>query len=372
MAVYDQIATTYSDTTPDVRVISDVISMIDPADAPLVARLGIASANEKFRINMNGYKVELLEDSYAPLSDALDGSIATNTTALTVDDASVFQPGDVLLIDSEYVWVSAINTSTEVVTVTRNFGGTQATHADNAVVYIKTRARLEGDDADYGPLVDITAPFNYTQIFQKGLNISRTQKEIDKYGMSDYFSYQANKGVPELMRLLDSMAFHGQRAAGSATTPRGAGGLLTFITDNTVNAGGAIAKADLDGLSELIALDGGNPDLLVVNPSIANDIRGLLDSSSFVRVGQKENSIGMRVDTVMTQFAELEILADRWCPTTHAYMLDSRKVGFYTLTPFNWYEIGKTGDGQKAELIGEFSLLAANDKAHGFISGITT
>ena len=35
-------------------------------------------------------------------------------------------------------------------------------------------ARLEGDDADYGPITDISAPYNYTSIFQKAIKVSGT------------------------------------------------------------------------------------------------------------------------------------------------------------------------------------------------------
>jgi hypothetical protein len=53
-------------------------------------------------------------------------------------------------------------------------------------------------------------------------------------------------------------------------------------------------------------------------------------------------------------------------------MLDSRKVGFYTLRPFFQKALAVTGDSQKGEVVGEYSLLVANDKAHGYIYGITS
>ena len=50
MTVYDQPKTTYSDTTPHKRVITDIISLIDPSDAPLVDALGgLDGASGKFR-----------------------------------------------------------------------------------------------------------------------------------------------------------------------------------------------------------------------------------------------------------------------------------------------------------------------------------
>ena len=378
MAVIDQPKTVYSDSTTQARAISDVVSMIDPRDTPLLARLGLDSARKKFNLRLNGYKIELLEDALDPLEDAVnDGSGWDNssTTSLAVDDASKFQDGHVILVEDEKMVVKAVDTANDTVDVYgRGFGGTNpATHADDTVITIVGMARLEGDDADYGALTDITAPYNYTSIFQKAIKVSGTMQAITQYGVDDEFMYQANKAVPHLLRLVERMAFYGERVEGSATGPRSAGGLGTFITDNTVSAGGAIAKADVDSLMEEIIMDGGYPDLLVMNPRVANDLRGLLDTSSFIRVGQNENKLGLdAIERVVTQYGELELVMDRWCPTGTAYILQSDKVGFFALRPMTAYELAKVGDSIRGEVVGEFSLLVANDQAHGMITGITT
>jgi hypothetical protein len=378
MAVNDQPKTTYVDTTAHSRVISDVVQMVDPRETPLISRLGLDGAREKFKIRLNGYKVELLEDELDPLTDAVNDAAGwddTSTTGLAVDDASVFQDGHIILVESEKMVVAAADTGTNTIDVyARGFGSTAAaTHADDSVITIIGMARLEGDDADYGPLVDITAPFNYTSIFQKAIQVSGTQQVISQYGIDDEFMYQSNKAVPHLLRLVERMAFYGERDAGSASAPRSAGGLATFITDNEVVAGGAIAKADVDALMEEIIMDGGYPDLLVMNPRVANDLRGLLDSSSFVRVTQDENKLGLdAIERVMTQYGELELVMDRWCPVDTAFVLQSSKAGFYTLRPFETFELARSGDSLKGEVIGEISLLVANNKAHGKITGITT
>lgn len=377
ISVYDQQVNSYSDTTPHVRIVNDVISLIDPVDTPLLVALGgFDSARSKFKIRGNGYKVEWLEDAYAPTSTTANQgtTITTNTTTLTVTDASIFQNGHVINIDSEYMVVNAVDTTNNTITVySRSYGGTNATHVTTSTIEIVGMARVEGSDAAYGPIVDITAPYNYTSIFQKGLNISGTQQVIDQYGIADEFSYQANKGVPELSRLVERAMFHGIRAAGTATTPRSFGGLATFITNNTVDAGGAIAKSDIDNAMEYTMLDGGMPDLFVVNPSVMNDVRALIDSSSFVNLTQENTAFGMQAITqIRTQYGNLRVVESRWCPVSKAYLLDSSKVGLYTLRPFGWKELGLTGDGRKAELVGEFSFAVANDEAHAVITGITS
>lgn len=377
MALFDQPKTTYSDTTNAVRIINDVIKLIDPVQTPLIAALGgLDAARSKFDIRGNGTKVEWLEDTYAPLSDvaAQGTTITTNTTVLTVTDASIFQDGHVIKIDSEYMVVATVDVANNTLSVySRSYGGTNATHVTTSTIYIVGMARLEGDDADYVGLQQVSAPYNYTSIFQKALKITGTEDVVDEYGYEDAFSYQANKALPELLRLVESQVFEGVRAVGTATAPRSMGGLGTFITNNTVDASGAIAKSDIDNLAELIRLDGGMPDLLVLHPSIANDVRALIDSSSFVRVSQENTEFGMQAITrVNTQYGSLRMVESLWCPLSRSYILDSGRIGLYTLRPFGWHPLAKTGDSRKAELVGELTLCVANDKAHGYVSGITS
>lgn len=380
MALFDQPKTSYSATTNAKRIIADAIKLIDPIDTPLLVALGgFDSARSKFEIRGNGTKIEWLEDQYNPVSDvaAQGTTITTNTTVLTVTDASIFQDGHVIQIDDEYMVVSGVDVANNTLTVySRSFGGTNATHVTTSTINIVGMARLEGDDADYIGMQAVSAPYNYTDIFQQALKITGTEDVLDEYGYESAFAYEANKAMPYLARLVELQIFHGIRAVGTATAPRSMGGLPTFITTstgNSVNAGGAIAKSDIDNLAEAILLDGGNPDLLVLHPSVANDLRTLLDSSSFVRVTQENSVFGMMpITRVNTQYGSLQMVEDRWCPLAKAFMLDSRRVGLYELRPFQWHPLAKTGDSRKAEVVGELSLAVANENAHGTIYGITS
>src|SRR3990172_3583240 len=268
MTIYDQPKKNYWNQTAHARVISDVIQMIDPRDTPLLSRLGLDGARNKFNIKLNGYKIELLEDELDPLETTANNgtTIGAADTSFTVTDASVFQDGHVIPIDAEYMVVKSANTQTNSIEVySRSYGGTNATHAADAAIQIVGMARLEGDDADFGPIMDISAPYNYTSIFQKAVQVSGTQQVISQYGIEDEFLYQANKAGPHLLRLVERAAFEGVRSAGSAAAPRSMGGLGAFIGDNTLDAGGAIAKAHVDAIMEEVFMDGGHPDLLLIN-----------------------------------------------------------------------------------------------------------
>ena len=377
MALFDQPKSSYSATVNAKRIIADAIKLIDPIATPLLIALGgFDGARDKFELRGNGTKIEWIEDEYAPISDvaAQGTTITTDTTVLTVTDASIFQDGHVIQIDSEYMVVKSVDVTGNTLTVyARNFGGTNATHVTTSVIYIRGMARLEGDDADFVGVNPVTAPYNYTSIFQKALKITGTEDVLDEYGYESAFAYEANKAMPELARLVELQIFHGIRAVGGETSPRSMGGLNTFITNNTVDAAGAIAKSDIDNLAELVRLDGGMPNLFVCHPSIANDLRALLDTSSFVNLTQENQWFGMMpIEGIRSQYGTLQIVETLWCPLATAYVLDSRKIGLYELRPFQWHPLAKTGDSRKAEVVGELSLAVANDKAHGKIVNITS
>jgi hypothetical protein len=364
MAAFDQPITTYSDTLGQKRVIGDVIQMIDPRDTPLVSLIGLDSARSKFRLNLNGTKIEVLEDALDPLTGTVGATtIATDSVTFVVVDASNFAVGQVILIDAEYMVISAVNVTTNVLTVAaRNYGGTSGvTHTCTSAVAIVGMARLEGADADFGPILAKSAPFNYTSIFQKGVKASGTEQVIDQYGYSDEFDYQSAKSIPHLLRLVERMFFYGIKQAGTAVLPRSAGGLATFISTNSTSTT-AINRTNLDAAALAVRNVGGSPDLFVCNPAIAAAIRTLIDSSSFVKLTYENTRFGMNpTNEIMTQWGSLRIVDDRWCPLAQAYLLDSRKVGLYTLRPFFSHEISVTGDSVKGEVIGEFSLLVANE-----------
>lgn len=380
----DQPVNSYSDTEAQVRVISDFIFNINPMDTPVVARLGLSSAGSKFRLTSavrgaNHTKIELLEDTYQPLTTTANNgtTISTSTLSFTVTDASLFNPGDELLIDSEYMVVAdgGVNITTNVITVdSRAYGGTNATHATGATITFVGKSRVEGDDADYVGLTSLSNVYNYTSILQKGLKVTGTENAISQYGKpSGEYQYQANKVIPELSRDLERMFFHSQRRLGTATKASSMGGVGTYVTTIPTNSSisTTLTKVALDAAALAIFDAGGMPDLLTLPSNGSNTLHTLMDSSSFVRITQENTMFGMKpITRVNTQFFEnLEVLVSRHCPIKKGWMLDSSKIGFYTLRPFAEHAIAKTGDSTKGEVVGEYSLLVANGTtAHAQIS----
>lgn len=371
MAQLSSPLTTYSDTTLQKRVITDVISIIDPKDTPLLANLGgLDGASGKFNfVNTPGTTVEWAEDTLYALADSITETIATNTTTLTVADATVFQEGDIALIGSELMWVSAVSDATSIV-VTRAFGSTSAaTAADNAVVYLVGNARLEGDDSDDRGFTDRTTNSNYTQIFHEEVKVSRTGRQISQYGVADEFEYQSQKLIPSMLRLVEKNLFWGTRNAGSATTPRSAGGLNVFITDNTVNFTTSITQANIEDALEASWTDGGmGPWIMPVDANQMQVLKNIYDNSNYLRVQRGDSTLGMVVNRVETPFGDADFVLDRWARTDKYWLVDPQHAGMITLYPFTMEPLAKTGDADKAEVVGEFSFCLRQDKAHAVLT----
>ena len=367
--------TTYSDTTPQKRVVTDVISLIDPSDAPAIEALGgLDGASGKFRfVNGPGKVVEWLEDTLTSLSGALNGSITSTATTITMSDGDNFQEGHIVAIDSEHMWVSAVNNSTEVVTVTRAFGGTTAaSHADTAAVAIIGMARLEGADSDDVAFTDRTSGSNYTQILHQEVKVTRTQNQISQYGISDEMAYQGNKVIPSLMRLLERHFYYNKAAAaGSATTPRAMGGVQAFVTTNKVS-GSSLAQSQFENaVKAAYGYGGSGPWTALVSPTNFQKIKNFYDSSSFLNVMRTENTVGMVINTVRTPFGDVSLVLDRWAKDSEIAILDPKMAGFVTLYPFTQEPLAKAGDYEKSEVVGEFTLALKQEKASALLTSVS-
>lgn len=363
---------TYSDTTPAKRVITDVISLIDPTDATFVDALGgLDGGSSKFRlVNGKGPMVEWLEDTHLTMADSIDGSITSTATTITMHDASPFQEGDILIIGSEYVWVSSVALSTQILTVTRAFDGTtNASAADDAAVTILGMAREEGDESDDVMFSDVTAGTNYTQIFHKEIKVSRSMQQRAQYAIADEFQYQQSKAVPDLMRRLDKWAHYSKAATAHASGVGGAfGGYQAFVTTNKLS-GATLAKSQFDNAVLSCYNAGGAGGLYgFVPPALYQKLTAFYDSSVFLRVERTENTVGMDIKKILTPYGEVSLVMDRWCVSSVIPLINPKDAGFITYYPFTFEPLAKTGDYERGQVVGEFTFVLRNQKSHALLT----
>lgn len=376
MTVYQGQIHSYVQTVPQKRMVSDRIIMTEPVKIALIAALGLGNEGKFSFVNGPGRMYEWLQDTYADVVDAVNTTALTSDstlTSITVDNGALFHVGDVIQITNELMWVSAI--SSNVLTVTRHFGGTQSTQANDAAVYIRTNARLEGADASDSPFTEATSAYNYSQIFQHTIEVSRTDARLPMYGIANVVDREIDKHMEDLLMHLARTPYYGQRKVGSSSTPRSFGGFDTFISTNltTLSSSPALLEKNVQDSLQLCFDGGGNPSLLVCNSWAKRKIADWY--APYVKTEIDEKRGGVTIENIVSPLGlNLAILVDRNCPTTSLYVLDESKVGYITVDDFFYEELGKVGDtapGGYGQIVGEYGFALAHETAHAKIAGFS-
>ena len=368
----------YSATIPQMKVVTDRILMTDVIDLVAIKALGLNNESKFAFANGPGgpnQPYEWLLDTRGDLVDAVNSGALTSDSTLTdlvVDTGALFQIGDILLIDAEYVHVTAISTNT--LTVTRDFGGTQATHADDAVVTIVGRSRIEGTNTSDSAYTEPSSATNCVSILHKEIDISRSAANLQRYGIGDLVNWEIDKAMIELPRLLNKMFYHGQRKAGSSSTVSSMGGFKTFASTNgtALSSTPALTQKNIEDEIQQCWDAGGNPTLIFCNTWAKRKIADFYAGS--VRTERSETMGGITIDRIMSPLnVELTVIVDRDCQTDHLYIVDPNYTGFVTIDPFFWELLGKVGDTAAfGQVIGEYSLVVANETWQSYISGFST
>jgi hypothetical protein len=367
----------YSATLPLKRVVTDRIIMTDPMEIVAINALGLDNESKFNFVNgpAAGGTYEWLQDTLQDRTDALNTAGLTSdstSTGITVDNATQFQVGDVILVDSEYMWVSSISGS--ILTVTRNYGGTQATHSDDAVVTLVSRARIEGTNSNDSNFTQPTSGTNYSQIFHKEIDVSRSNALLQRYGIPNVVEREVDKAMAELVRLLNLTAYHGQRKVGSSSTPRGMGGLDTFITTNinALSSTPALTRKHIEDEIQDAWNAGGNPRLILCGAWAKRKIASFFEG--YVQTERSEKMGGIEIDRIMSPLGlSLSVAVDRFCPTNKLYILDPDYAGYLTIDPFFEESLGKVGDtAYFGQVVGEYGFVVAFETAHSIVSGFST
>lgn len=363
----------YINTVPDKRMVTDRILQLDPLDIVAYSYLGTDMGKFNFT-NRDGKVYEWLEDNWNDRTDVLASGLAASTTTTTcvITTAALFQPGDVWLIESEQVWVSAMSSTTA--TIVRGFGGsTAATHADSTAMTRISRARIDGDDADNSPSTEVASNYNYTQILQRTINVARTKEKIAEYGVSSWTDYLIDKAMKELMMDLARLPYYGLRYVGTSSAARYAGGFKTFITNNLTNVSSAVLTRDaIDDTLQNIHADGGDPNLILCGAHFQRKINDFYEG--FVQTERSEQLGGVLIKKLMNPITGkiLDVVVDRNCPSDYAWIVDTSLVSFYPFDPFFYEDLAKTGDAKVGQVVGEYGFVAASDQKHGLVYGFST
>lgn len=230
---------------------------------------------------------------------------------------------------------------------------------------------------------------NYTQIFERGIQIAETREHVDLWAISDELKYQIKMRTYEVKRELNNAVINGIAYAAANTASPDIGrhsmaGLIQLIrqpdlgstnTDSTTTdaSSGALTISRINDLCKKIYDNGGFDDgsncCIIVGPYQARII-ALLEEGR-IRRSSNELIVGSYANAVKTDMGfELPVVMDRWMPSEMLVILDKSRVSLMPLQGDTWHleKMAKTGRNQGYQLSGQYTLELRNGcECHGLL-----
>ena len=217
-----------------------------------------------------------------------------------------------------------------------------------------------------------------------------TQRANQSAGRGDEMDYQVVKRSKELKRdmekaLLDNNA----QVAGNATTARELAGVESWIATNT-SAGAtgadptgdgtdartdgtqrAFLEADLKSVLQACAEEGGEPDTIMVGTFNKQALSGFTGNATRT-TDSSDQKLNTAVHVYVSDFGELKVVFNRFQRARSALVLDTSMWAMSTLRNFSSWDLAKTGDTTRKQILCEYTLESRNEAASGIVADLTT
>lgn len=373
----------YANSTTAIRSVIPEFDLLSPKDVPFLKRISGGDVENPSLNSLSepctATKFEWMEDTDVALTTTLGAAVADGVTTswtIAAGMSDLIQIGHILLCESEQVYVT--NVSGQTLTVTRGWATTTAVaHANSTPVEIIGIAHREGDDAPNAVYTFPTLPFNYVQEFVDTIHLSEIEQSIKRYGVDNAVEYETAKKMRRLAILMEKQCFRGSRVAPASGTAGAFGGLKTYITQ-THAVGGALTAADiLKGLQACYDNVGAHamPDTIVCNSWARRKLTTIFATTNVTTFRQQEERRGgIKVDRIVTDFGELDIVMTQWCLPSEVYLLSMDRIGIGPLQgrDFRREMLAKTGTADKWMVAGAYTLQVRASNAHYYMTGVST
>tara|TARA_B110001454_G_scaffold40792_1_gene40121 strand:- start:11581 stop:12720 length:1140 start_codon:yes stop_codon:yes gene_type:complete len=350
----------------------EAIFMISPIDSPFLNGIGTDGRQllGSSSVDQTSWKW-MDEQLLLPRANISAGNaalgVAHTTMTVAVADSYKFQENDlVTTLDRSHaatgtvLLVSDVNNTTGVLTVGEwvNHAGQLATaHGANADTIICVgSALIEGSDAGPSRSADRTIRSGNTQIFgPTKVDMTRTEQQISRYGVSDEFAKQLYGRTVENVIMREQAYLYGQKRDDTSTKRRSSGSLSSFITSN-VSTDNALTIGSLETLMQTTYNIGGVPDLLMANPTSLTDLNNISDSSRVRTVIDDPRRGRVPVTSVFHEFGETQIVRNRWVDKGDAFIIVKDNVQRRVIQPLIVEALAKTGDSDSVHIVCEEGL----------------
>jgi hypothetical protein len=249
---------------------------------------------------------------------------------------------------------------------------------------------IEGDDATTDAAVATTRPGNYTCISDKVPRVTGSQNAHDSAGRANEMAYQMEKRMKELKRDVETILLQNNaKVAGNDTTAAECAGFQSWVVTNQSIASDATAAtgdgtdAHTDGtaraLQESFVEDvlgdcwnnGGEPTIAILGKAQKQPFAGFNGNATRTHDGETKkitNTIDIYIDPLGN---EVRLVPDQFCPTDTISFVDPDMAAFAPLRDFSSWDLAKTGDTERKQILVEYTLEMCNEGAHGIIADLS-
>lgn len=199
---------------------------------------------------------------------------------------------------------------------------------------------------------------NILQIFKKAVSISGTAIAMN----GGKFSEEIADRLLELKMALENTLINGKMDTGSTTGIRKMSGLIEFSAQDKISVANDPFGAIKQGMKKLWD-DGiaGGEFYLFVNADFKEALDAVFqDSYSYQHT---TTNFGLLVSTLSTNFGLVNVVLSKWIPAQTGVLFNDAFVDLVALREATFEPLAKTSDGVKGQVVGEYSLKVATDKA---------
>jgi hypothetical protein len=336
--------------------IDELIYILTPEDLPLLSGIGSDGLGVIGKAPVDNTVFYWMEEDVplprGTVSEELDSSETAWT--MTTGDAVKFAVGDALRVDNEVVLVTGVNTTTEVLTVTRGaLGTTAATHADGSEVVGLGTVLAEGSigSANFQGRDKYS---NYTQIFSKKLTVSRTEQSIPKYGVPNELNKQMRNAMLHCNVGIEQSALYGIKYEDSATRVRSTGGLNYYITSNVDSSSDWLTVEGIEAQQQAAYDNGGYFEFITARPAAFQALNNVMGNERIQTVTVEDARRGRRrASVVMTEFGEVTLVRNRYVRKNEAFAYNRDNFIQRVFQPLVAQKLAKTDDTDSFMMVAE-------------------
>lgn len=261
----------------------------------------------------------------------------------------------------------------------------------DALATAGANAVIEGDDATTDASTATVRLSNSCQISDKVPRITGTQEAVHKAGRRSEMNYQVAKMAAELKRDMEfTLLANNAEVTGNDTTARELGSVLAWIdTNSDFGTGGgdgslgntartdgtqrAFAEGQLKTVLQSVWSEGGDPDCIMVGAFNKTQLSTFTGNATRY-VEAEHGKLHAAIDVYISDWSPegLQVIPNRFMRARDCLVVQKDMWAVSYLRPFAIYDLAKTGDTERKQLLAEYTLESRNEKASGIVADLTT